>query len=510
MNIIKRFFGYGDLILQSYKIRKADSEEKRETAYKKLTESMGKLHGLPQKVGQLMSMSSQASSQHFKDLENNSNEMPFNKIKDILKKTWGKNIEDVLENISEKANAASLGQVHRATLKDGRDVAIKVQYPNIRDHLETEITTMSWLANIKGNSKIKFDTDIYKNEFLRDLNEELDYRHEANLQTQFSIITSALPEIIVPQVINELSSETVLVSEWQDGKSLDDIALQWSDEDKQQSAMLLMKLFCHSLFETGFLHADPHQGNYRFRKNGENIEIILYDFGSVFQCTQDFRLTLMKLIKASTQLEDVDPYRLMLKLGFDKDLLKPLIPKLPAICSILFEPFESPMKFDHSQWNRVERISDVLQDDRWNFRMSGPPNFIFLIRAFHGILSQLTTLNKIVSWKIPLAPYLQQYQKEIDNLTLPNTQEESKTFDSIAKYLVILVEKNGKKKAEIKLPAKRIDDITDLMEEEVLNKIVQRGIDIDAKVKAIRANGYIPQNIVTLEEEDSTIYVSLE
>jgi hypothetical protein len=84
----------------------------------------------------------------------------------------------------------------------------------------------------------------------------------------------------------------------------------------------------------------------------------------------------------------------MLKLGFNEDLLQPLIPKLSALCSILFEPFESPHMFELSSWERVKQTADVLGEDRWNFRMSGPAHFTFLIRAFHGILSQLKTLEK--------------------------------------------------------------------------------------------------------------------
>lgn len=510
MNIAKRIFGYGDLILQSYKIRKTDSPEEREAAYKKLSKRMGEMHGVPQKIGQLMGMTSKESSTYFSDLGSDSKALEFDIIKDILEKHYKKPLEGIFSYFEQSAHAASLGQVHRAILKNGRQVAVKVQYPDIRKTLESEISAMTWLSQLKAQSQIKFDTASYKKEFKRDIDEELDYEHEASLQIKFKENLSGFPQIIVPEIVSELSSKEILVSHWEEGLSLKDVCEQWNEEDKTEVAKSLMQLFTHSLFGCGLLHADPHQGNYLFRKNNSNIEIVLLDYGSVFQCDQQFRLTLMKLIQATTEAAKEDPYRLMLGLGFDADLLEPLIPKLPALSSVLFEPYENPMIFDLKSWNRVERIHDILGDDRWNFRMSGPARFVFLIRAFHGIISQLSALNKNVSWLIPLKPYFEKEKNNLNHLLLPETHTSSVLFDGMAKHLVILVEKNGLKKAQVKLPAKRIDNIESLIEDNIKEKINEHGIKLKKIIKTVRENGYLPQDIFCLEENDSVVSIKLE
>jgi predicted unusual protein kinase regulating ubiquinone biosynthesis (AarF/ABC1/UbiB family) len=151
MNIVKRLFGYSDLILQSYKIRHSDDEKIKQEALQKLSKTMGKMHGLPQKIGQLISMSDSSSAEDFKALGDQSNTLSLEEFKKYLSKAWQKNCEDVLSEIDTQPHAASLGQVHKATLKDGRIVAIKLQYPGIRKSMETEIKSISWLAGLKGN-----------------------------------------------------------------------------------------------------------------------------------------------------------------------------------------------------------------------------------------------------------------------------------------------------------------------------------------------------------------------
>ncbi len=138
-----------------------------------------------------------------------------------MESAWGGPLNQVVRSIDPRGLAASLGQVHRAELLDGRLVAVKVRYPGIRQAALSDLKMLGWLSAPVGDLRRGFDLTSYRTEILRDLEDELDYRVEARNQHHFRSIAADMTNWTVPCVIEELTSENVLVSQWVDGERFD-------------------------------------------------------------------------------------------------------------------------------------------------------------------------------------------------------------------------------------------------------------------------------------------------
>ena len=501
-SLVGRGVGYVDLARQARKMRSKD-ETVRANAQKHLSMRLGKLRGLPQKIGQILSMSRDEDlAEATQNLTDGAEPLPFREVEPILRETWELPVEDVVASIDPHGLAASLGQVHRAELPDGREVAVKVQYPGIRKAVKADLRMLGWLSSPVGDLRRGFDMNAYRSEILRDLEEELDYRVEAKHQQRFQQILAGLPEWIVPQVIDEYCGEKVLVTSWVEGEQIED-ATRWPANDRFELATTLLRGFLHMLFREGLIHGDPHPGNYRFRRAAEGPQVILYDYGSVTSLSPDHRLALLKLIEITMRRKG-DPFKPLAALGFDERLLLPIRDKLAAVCSVLFDPFRAPGQYDLSQWKRAERMEDILGADRWNFRMSAPAHLIFIMRAFAGLCYYLDKLGANVAWSIALQPHLDEARHLLDDFDVSAPPTQAGTFDSIARHLKICVTEKGQQKVALTFPCAAIDDIANLMGDELCARVQAQGQEIDAIVRRVRAQAYVPQDLFEFQETDSS------
>ncbi|MBY0589080.1 AarF/ABC1/UbiB kinase family protein [bacterium] len=490
------------------KLRSAQDDVAAAHARQTLIERMGKLRGLPQKLGQILAMGSSAGAADFRPLTDHAPAMPLWSAQQILEESWGVKIDEVIASIEEEGLAASLGQVHRATLHDGRNVAIKVRYPGIEKAVASDLSLLGWLSLPAGNLRRGFDMTSYREEILRDIEEELDYEQEANHQRAFRLLAAELPSLIVPALVDEWSSDRVLVTTWEQGVSIEEAA-SWSANDRRTLARRLLLQFAHLAFDHGTLHADPHPGNYRFRLSNGEPEVVLYDFGSVLRLTDQERFGLIRLIHATAHDSDIDPYPLFLALGFDDRTLEPVRSKLPALCRVLFEPFATGVPYDLTRWNRAVRVADVLGDDRWNFRISGPARLVFLMRAFHGLVYYLERLGEPINWGWHVMPIIEKHLQAAQQLVLPEAPPSDASMAHLAKHLCILVKENGRTKASVTLPALAVDDLEAYVDEEVASKIRERGLSIPAMVQNARRRGYAPGPVFDLEDADRSFRVWL-
>ncbi len=445
--------------------------------------------------------SDSSNSSAFSDLRDNAQAISLDEVRPILVRAWDRPMEEVVREIEPDAHAASLGQVHRAVLNDGQTVAVKIAYPGIREAVTTDLRALGWLSAPVGDLRRGFDLHSYREEIARDLNEELDYRRELSNQKRFGDIAKTMEGLIVPRVVETLSTESVLVSEWEEGETVDDVRA-WSAADRAELARQMLRQFLSALFDHGFVHSDPHPGNYRFRIDPTRGPcVVLYDFGSVFTIDENQRLLLLRLIVQSTARKG-DPLALLSALEFRRELLEPIQSKLPAVCAVLFEPFAQQGKFDLAQWRRSERLNDVLGDDRWNFRMAGPASLILLMRAFHGLIYYLERLGQPVSWERALAPVIERHADRLAAAPdLPASPPQA-TFAALAKCLRIDVYRDGERKVALTLSANAVEDLDQLMDDEIKARIEKRGIDIAAIVRETRQAGYAPRELFHLQEPD--------
>lgn len=509
-SLISRGIGYADLALQARKLKKGD-DVVRSNARKHLAARMGKLRGLPQKIGQILSMSGdEQKAADFADLTDNAEPLPFAEIEAVLNQAWGRTPSAVLKRIDENGLAASLGQVHRAQLHDGREVAVKVQYPDIRQAIMNDLKMLGWLSVPLGDLRRGFDLADYRREIMRDLEEELDYRREAQNQLRFRRIAAEMSGWIVPDVVTELSGDKVLVSEWIEGERID-AATQWPDHHRATLAKSLLDGFLHTLFRHGVVHADPHHGNYRFVRIGEQTKVVLYDFGSVAPLSLEHRVALLKLIEMTASRRG-DPYSAFAALGFRENLLIPIRGKLAALCTTLFEPFCQPSKYDLSRWNRSERADGILGSDRWNFRLSGPAHLILLMRAFSGLIHYLEKLRAPVAWSIALRPHLAEHAAALSAFDSSAPPDTPGMFSQMARLLRLSVNQNGREKVSLSFPVSCVDDLGSLMDDDLARQIESQGISLADVVHRARSTAYRPQELFTLQKpaESKSVRVWLE
>lgn len=497
--LLGRASDYVGLARDALRLRRATDDAARDAARRHLADRMGRLRGLPQKIGQILSMSGgDEAADAFVDLRAGGEPLPFDEIRPALESAWGRPIESVLRTVQERGIAASLGQVHRATLHDGRDVAIKVQYPGIRDALLNDLRVLGWLTLPVGGLRRGFDLAGYQAEILRDIEEELDYTREAENQRRLAQLLAKRPDWIVPATIPELSGPTILVTTWESSESID-TAARWSADQRQALGRTITSGVLESVLRHGFFHADPHPGNYGFRLIGATPQVVLYDFGSTFAIGDDQRFALMRLI-SMCRAQVGDPLPLLTMLGFREDLLLPLRQKLPALLSVLLEPFCCSGPFMLRRWQRGSRVADILGDDRWNFRISGPPALVFLLRALSGAFYYVERLGVDVSWSAPVARIINDFQPQLAALRIPPTESQTASFDALARKLCIRVTSAGRTHVALTFQAAAIEELEELMGEEILARVRAAGVNLAELVRESRRRQYAPQILFTIDE----------
>jgi predicted unusual protein kinase regulating ubiquinone biosynthesis (AarF/ABC1/UbiB family) len=175
--------------------------------------------------------------------------------------------------------AASIGQVHRAVLRDGRVVAVKVQYPGVDKAIRSDLDNAELLYGMFASFKLKnLDVKGLVDELRARMSDELDYNHEASCQQEFADLYAGHPFVRVPGVVAEYSSQRVLTSEWVDGRRWDDFLATASPEARQLAGEVIYRFSQGAIHRYGVFNGDPHPGNYRFHDDGT---VTFLDFGLV-------------------------------------------------------------------------------------------------------------------------------------------------------------------------------------------------------------------------------------
>jgi len=385
-----------------------------------LFRTLGELKGGAMKFGQQLSIFEAALPEEMAGpyreqltrLQDSAPPMPTQTVRDILTRDLGADWSKRLVWLDGGPTAAaSIGQVHKGRWHDGREVAVKVQYPGAGDALRSDLRQLARLARTIGPLFPGIDIKPLVEEVQARAEDELDYRLEAEAQRAFAKVFRDDPDIVVPDVV-DVGGE-VLVTEWLDSESsLAQVIRDGTTEERNHYGELMVKFLFEGPTRTGMLHADPHPGNYRIipGKKGKPGRLGVLDFGAVARLPggrfPDAMGTLIRL----TALADKEPLMAELRReGFIKDNIK-IDPDLlvdylsPLVEPTLVERFQFNREWMREQFQRINNPREPTYTVA--IKLNLPPSYMLIHRTWIGGIGVLSQLEAEAPFRQILTDYL--------------------------------------------------------------------------------------------------------
>lgn len=249
----------------------------------RVTEQLARLRGAAMKLGQMLSMDGgdvlpAELTAILARLRDQAHRMPPAQLQRVLAAEWGADWRRrFVQFDASPIAAASIGQVHRATLPDGRVLAVKVQYPGVRESIDADVDNVATLLRVSGLLPAALDIAPLLVEAKRQLHEEADYAREAAQMTRYADLLAGESGFVVPRPVVDLTRSRVLAMDFIPGAPIDTLAAA-PQAVRDATMARLLELVLRELFEFGFMQTDPNFANYRFQP--DTGRLVLLDFGA--------------------------------------------------------------------------------------------------------------------------------------------------------------------------------------------------------------------------------------
>jgi aarF domain-containing kinase len=279
----------------------AEWERQHERAAERLYRLAIDLKGLYIKIGQFIGTRSDlvpaAYTRSLSRLQDRVPPRPAALIRETIAQELGRPIEELFETFDDRAlGAASLAQVHRATLPGGREVVVKVQYPEVGGLVKLDLRNLRTIVGLVARREPNFDYRSVVNEMARQVPNELEFEHEAEMMRRVGANLAEIPGVTVPEVIDEYVSRKVLVTAYVHGhRLLGQEHIADASIDGPALAARIAGAYGHQILIDGLFQADPHPGNILVLPGGE---IALLDFGLTKELPETVRLGFARLVIA--------------------------------------------------------------------------------------------------------------------------------------------------------------------------------------------------------------------
>lgn len=271
-------------------------------AGEQLAQTLGELKGAVMKLGQIASQAADflpsEIAEPLKKLQKEAPPMPFAVIRQQIERELKKPLAELFRELDPKPYAAaSIGQVHRGVLHDGREVVVKVQYPGVAASCDTDLKQLKFALRSARLVKVgKEVLDELFEEIRTRLHEELDYVQEAQNMALFRDYYADDPLIVVPATVPEFCAKQVMTMVLEPGDHLDKVNAEYDQDLRNELAIRLFHFMCRSLFGLQAVHADPNPGNFAYRRDGS---LVVYDFGCIKRLEPDSIAAYRDTVKAA-------------------------------------------------------------------------------------------------------------------------------------------------------------------------------------------------------------------
>jgi len=381
-----------------------------------LSQELGQLKGSLMKVGQLLSMYGEyffpaEVNTILKKLQKDSPPLEWDQIEKVLLKELGTEKLSKLEIEKESLASASLGQVHRAKIKDtGQYIAMKIQYPGVDRAINGDLKALRSILMVSKVLPKHLNIDELFQEIKTMLRQEVDYEKELKLTQEFKTLLLQDPRYIVPEVFPEFSSKKVLSTSYEDGHSFDDPRVIDLPQDRRNSlAETYLELYLNEIFTWKMVQTDPHFGNYRVRLNEQTKQdqIVLFDFGATRKVSKEFRDNYFQLAKSIFLNKRVEFERAAFQFNLiRKDDSQELKTAFWILCQTIMEPILSDIHevkalnldehgvYDWGDSGLPKRVAKMATKMAFSYEVRTPPReFVFLDRKMGGIFILLSVLQ---------------------------------------------------------------------------------------------------------------------
>ncbi len=374
-----------------------------------ITAALGNMKGVLMKLGQMASFVNEGFPEHLRaqlaTLQSDAPPMSAELAAGVIREELGGEPLEVFAEWDPKPLAsASIGQVHRARLHDGTEVAVKVQYPGVEQAISADLSNTAMLTHMLGAFFKGLEIKPFVEELKARVGEELDYHLEASRQKRFGEIFRDHPTIVVPAVHRDYSTGKVLTSSLSTGVRFGDTE-SWSEGDRNLAAETIYRFVFRSFNRNLLFNGDPHPGNYLFERGGPlGVRVVFLDFGLVKEFTPADMNIFWDLIRYQVTNRDTDRY---LKVVTDAGLLRPGAPFSAEELMDYFGYFYHPVMEDKPFTYTNEYAREALKR---TFDPSGehsdkmkwfnlPPAFVVLNRIQWGLNAVLAGLSATNNWR---------------------------------------------------------------------------------------------------------------
>ena len=379
---------------------------------KRLAERLARMRGAAMKIGQLVSMQGEdllpaEFAQALSVLRSQAAPMPPQQLHRVLGREYGSGWERRFASFDdEPIAAASIGQVHRVTTADGRDLALKIQYPGVARSITSDVDNVATLLRLFNLLPIELDVAGIADEAKRQLMQEADYLSEAGFLEQFGKLVADEPMLLVPQVHRDLTTTRIMAMDFIEAAPLEVLATLPQSRRNAVGALFEQLLF-RELFEFRIMQTDPNFANYLYQAHSGRL--VLLDFGATRHFSAEFVANYARISRAVIDGDRVAIAREAVCIGYAAADDSPArIEAAVDMCLLLCEPLRHVGRYDFGASNLPARVRQLGFElaIRQRLLQSPPPETMFLHRKLVGSFLLLARLGVQVDARSTILPFL--------------------------------------------------------------------------------------------------------
>jgi predicted unusual protein kinase regulating ubiquinone biosynthesis (AarF/ABC1/UbiB family) len=380
---------------------------------RRLVERLANLRGAAMKLGQLISLESEGLlppelAQALESLRSQAAPMPLAQLRRVLGRAYGSGWERRFARFDETPIAsASIGQVHRARTIDGRELALKVQYPGVARSITSDVDNVATLLRLAQLLPLGVDVEEIAREAKRQLAQEADYLSEARFLEQYAGLVADDPQIVLPKVHWDLTTARVMAMDYMDGVPLDSLGAETPQAIRDTLGAALQRLMFRELFEFRVMQTDPNFANYLYQP--ATTQLVLLDFGATQQFSRAYSDRFRRITSAIVADDRPAIEREARRIGYiADDASQEVVDAAIEVLDLVCEPLRSGDVYDYGASDLPRRARELGVDlafKRGLLRMP-PSHTMFLHRKLVGVYLLLARLGSRVPTGRLLRPFL--------------------------------------------------------------------------------------------------------